>query len=110
MQIQITTRTQKLSSQVKSYLEGKIAKLERYSDRIQSCEIVLDTEKSQTVVDLRAKVARSRLHVVAKDKDVTKAIDMAVDKLEVQLRKLKDKVKTKNHIRITEVLDESEDG
>ena len=108
MQIRITRRTQRISSQIKDYIETKVKKLRKYSDRILDSEVVIGTEKNLTVVEIRAKVERTNLRVVTKDKDITKAIDFAVDKLEVQLKKFKGKQQQKEHVRISEILSEEE--
>lgn len=104
MKIRITSRHKKLSSSLKDYVEEKIERLERYYDRILDCEVVLDSEKTRELVEVNMKVYGTVLNVKVKDSDVTKAIDKSMDKLEVQLKKFKSKIRKKTRVRMTEVL------
>lgn len=108
MRVRITSRHQKLSAQIKDYLEDKINRLEKYYDRIIDCEVILDSEKTKELVEINIKVYGTVLHVKAREMDVTKAIDTATDKLEVQLKKFKSKLRKRTHDRMTDVLNETE--
>lgn len=104
MKIRITSRHQKLSPSLKSYIEEKLERLEKYYDRIIDCEVIMESEKTRESVDVKLKVYGTMLHVKVKDVDVTKAIDKTMDKLEVQLKKFKAKIKRRPRIRVTETL------
>lgn len=108
MKMRITSRHDKLSPNVKEYLEEKLARLDRYYDRIIDCEVITDTEKNRNVIELNVKVYSKVLNVKTKDEDVTKAIDLCVDKLETQLKKFKEKMKNRSHNRVSDALTEAE--
>lgn len=108
MKIRITSRHDKLSPNIKDYIEEKIAKLDRFYDRIIDCEVIIDFEKLKHVFEMNVKVYSTVLHVTTKDADLTKAIDLCVDKLEIQLKKFKEKMKMKKHKKVSEVLEEAE--
>ncbi|MCB0834351.1 MAG: ribosome-associated translation inhibitor RaiA [Bacteroidetes bacterium] len=109
MKIRITARHEKLSPRVKQYLEEKLERLERYYDRIVDCETVFERVKSSEKVEIKIRVYGTLLVAKASSTDVTKAIDTAIDKLERQLKKFKDKIKSKPHVRMTESLAEVEE-
>ncbi|MBX7152662.1 ribosome-associated translation inhibitor RaiA [bacterium] len=110
MKVRITSRHQKLSAQIKDYLEDKINRLEKYYDKIIDCEVIMDAEKTKELVEINIKVYGTILHVKARENDVTKAIDTATDKLEVQLKKFKGKLRKRTHDRMSDILNEKEDA
>jgi putative sigma-54 modulation protein len=109
MKIRITSRHQKLAPKMKDYVEEKLERLERYYDRIIDCDVIFDKEKTAEKVEVNIKVYSTVINVKAKDPDVTKAVDLCMDKLEVQLKKFKEKMKKRPHVRMSEVLAEAEE-
>lgn len=108
MRTRITSRHDKLSPDVKNYIEEKIGKLERFYDRIIDFEVIVNSEKLLHVFEMNVKVYSTTLHVKAKDTDITKAIDECVDKLEIQLKKFKDKIKSRPHQKISSALEDAD--
>lgn len=107
MKIRITSRHQKLAPKLREYVEEKLDRLERYYDRIIDCEVIMDKEKTAEKVEVNIKVYSATINVKAKDADLTKAIDLCMDKLEIQLKKFKAKMKKRPRVRMSEVLSES---
>lgn len=107
MKIRITSRHQKLAPKLREYVEEKLDRLERYYDRIIDCEVIMDKEKTAEKVEVNIKVYSATINVKAKDADLTKAIDLCMDKLEIQLKKFKAKMKKRPRVRMSEVLAES---
>jgi putative sigma-54 modulation protein len=105
MKVRITSRHQKLSPKLKEYVEEKIDRMSRYFDRIIDCEVILTREKLHQIVEVNVKVFRTVLHVRAQDADATKAIDECMDKLEVQVKKFKDKLKERPHVKMRDILE-----
>jgi len=104
MRIRITARHQKLSPQLKEYIEDKIQRMDRYYDRIVDCDVIIDMERNKETVEMNAKVYGQLLNVKTKDADATKAVDLCLDKLEGQLKKFKDKIKRRPHERMSVAL------
>lgn len=111
MKIRITARHQKMSPKVKAYIEEKLEKLDRYHDHIIDCEVIVDKEKLKEVVEVNVKVFGKTINVKAKDADVTKATDLAMDKLEAQIKKFNDKIKDKKKksVKKMPIMDEDEE-
>lgn len=108
MKTRITSRHDKLSPDVKDYIEEKISKIGRFYDRIIDCEVIISNEKLLHVFEMNVKVYSTTLNVKAKETDITKAIDQCVDKLEIQLKKFKDKMKSRPHRKVAEALEDAE--
>ena len=102
MDIIITARHFKAPDKLKKFIENEITKLDRFYDRIIDCEVVLDYIKASNSiqsVEIRLKASRSNLTATAKSDDMYKSVDMAVKKLERQLKKLKGRIKSYPHTK-----------
>ena len=101
MRINITARHYKASEKLREYVETSVQKLTKYLDGIIECEIILDYEKTIQVVEIVMKVHKQKLFVREKSEDIYKCIDVAVSKIERQLKKYKDKLKDHSHSKVT---------
>ena len=99
MRVNITARHYKASDSLKEYAEKEVRKLAKYFDGIIECEIVLDYEKTIQVVEIAIKVHRQKLFAREKSDDIYKGIDRAIDKIERQLKKYKEKLKDHSHTK-----------
>ena len=99
MRVNITARHYKAPERLKEYAENEVKKLTKYLDGIIECEIILDYERTIQVVEIAMKVHKQKLFAREKSKDVYKCIDLAVDKIEKQLKKYKEKLKDHSHAK-----------
>ncbi|MCH8018923.1 ribosome-associated translation inhibitor RaiA [candidate division KSB1 bacterium] len=97
MRVNITARHYKAPDRLKEYAESEVQKLTKYFDGIIECEIILDYEKTIQVVEIVMKVHKQKLFAREKSEDIYKGIDLAVDKIERQLKKYKEKLKDHSH-------------
>ncbi|MFQ5825229.1 MAG: ribosome hibernation-promoting factor, HPF/YfiA family [bacterium] len=93
MRINFTARHFKASERLKEYAEKKVQRLKKYYDGIIDCEIILDYEKLKQIAEIAIKVFGQRLVAIEKSEDIYKSIDLAVDKLERQVKKFKEKLR-----------------
>jgi ribosomal subunit interface protein len=97
MEIQITSRhtKAKASQELQDAIGAEVGKLEQFCEGITSCRVVLDSESLDKTVEITMHV-RGNHEVVgfAKAENIGKAVDEAVDKVERQLKKLNEKVKS----------------
>ncbi len=100
MRITFTARHYKAPERLKEYAEKKVRRLKRYYDGIIECEIELDYEKLVQVAEISIKVYGQKLLAVEKTEDIYKSIDLAVDKLERQLKKYKEKLRGHNREKV----------
>jgi putative sigma-54 modulation protein len=91
MRINFTARHFRAPERLKKYSEKKVARLKRYYGGIIDCEIILDYEKLNQIAEIAIHVYGQRLVAVEKSEDIFKSIDLAVDKLERQLKRYKEK-------------------
>ena len=91
MLIEITSRHNEVSEKVRDYLKEKIEKLEKFFPNIVSCKVVLDSQKEGEVVDITMHVSGKDFVTKVVSDNIVKSIDLAVHKIENQLRKFKEK-------------------
>jgi len=94
MKISITLRnTEAGETWQKEYVDDRLRKLKKYIDHPVEAHIVLSVEKFRNVAEIN--LMANGLNVNAKEeaKDMHLAIDNAVDKIERQLKKHKDKIR-----------------
>jgi putative sigma-54 modulation protein len=92
--IVVTGRSEKITSRDKTHAEEKIEKLEKYFNGIGKIEIILNKTAELAEVELVISVKRgSQIVCRTQDKDLYAAIDLVLDKAEVQLTRHKEKVR-----------------
>jgi len=93
MKIDYIARKVTLSDQSRQLAEKKLAKITKYFNDIIDVRIEVSQERHLHVVDLSVKGKDFDLQSTAQHKDVTAAIQEAVDKLEIQARRAKTRLK-----------------
>ena len=93
MGTRIVARRYDLSEDMKSYIEGKSGKLNRYyPDGIMDVEVALTQEKLQATVAIKVSAAKFDLKSSESTEDMRSAFDLALKKVEHQLKKTKDRL------------------
>jgi len=89
-----------ITEAIKKHAEEKTSKLPKYYDSINQVEVVIeDGPGGNTSVQIIARGEHSKLFVVSETgDDAYKCIDIAVHKLERQLKKKKQKERDNKHI------------
>ncbi len=98
MQISISTRHGYLSDATRSKIAAKVARLSRYFERLAAIEVTVDLEiPDSPTVDLRVDAEHKHDFVAtARAGDLWRSVNGAVQKIEQQLRKYKERV-TERH-------------
>jgi putative sigma-54 modulation protein len=93
VQIKISARHGHLGEATQRFIREKTQKLLRYFDRLTSIEVTVELKNDLKSVELNVS-AEHKHDFVARESnsDVLAAVDLAVDKLEGQLRRYKEKV------------------
>jgi putative sigma-54 modulation protein len=99
MNIIISTRHTSIPDQTKQYATQKAEKLGKFS-RLRILEVIMDKEAENYCVEIMVSPEKGGTPMMgtAQSADWFSAIDQASDKVERQLRKLKDKVKS-HHVK-----------
>ena len=93
MQIEISTRHGGLDAEQQRYLHEKAEKLQKYFARLMAIEVAVDHVKHAWDIEILVS-AEHKHDFVARESgtDVITAVEMAVSKLEGQLRRYKEKI------------------
>jgi putative sigma-54 modulation protein len=93
MQTSVTFKNIDSSENLKSYVSDKLNRFDKYLDNPGEANVVLSVEKFRHIAEIS--LSGDRLVVNAKEEtnDMYSAIDMALDKLEKQIKKNKEKIR-----------------
>jgi putative sigma-54 modulation protein len=92
--IVVTSRDDRLAARGREHAEDKIKKLERYFDGITRIEAIVGHEGHVAHVELVMSVGRGKKIVCSSQaEEFYKALDLALDKAEVQLTRHKERLK-----------------
>lgn len=82
---------------IKSYIEEKLGKLNKYYDNHQDieCKVVVRSKNNLQTIEVTIPLNKFILRAETSEKDLYAAIDLVVDKLEGQIRKNKTRLKNK---------------
>ncbi len=95
MQISVTFKNLDPSENLKSYVQNKLTKLDKLLENPAEAHVVLSVEKIRHIAEI--KIIGDRLNINCREKtgDMYSSIDLALDKLEKQIKKNKQKIR--NH-------------
>lgn len=95
MEIQFNFKNFEPSDHLKKYAENRFSKLEKYIRRIDSSflQVNMEVDKHRQKIDVILNADDIHIKGQEESQDMYASIDMVLDKIEAQLRKLKDKEK-----------------
>ncbi len=103
MNTKVTARHFDLTPELKERAEEEIASLTRYFDRIISAEFIFDAERHRRSAELKVKVYNQTIAAKSETDDIYTAMGASMDKVKVQLKKYKGKLKEHKQDEIAEV-------
>ena len=94
-----------ITEAVRMHAEEKTSKLPRYYDSINQVEVLIDSsEGGKTGVEIIARAEHNKIFIVTETgQEPCRCIDVAVRKLERQLKRQKGKERDNKHTGITEL-------
>lgn len=92
MNVQIVGRHFDVSDRLRSHVEKEAAKLEKFFSRIIDCQVFVGTEKRMRVVEVVVKVHAHTIKATRGGSSVYQAVEEAMDRVKVQLKKLHSKL------------------
>lgn len=97
MQMNISIRHGHVSDATQALVQEKLDKLTRLYDRVSDVEVTVDLEhRDAPTVDLKLSAMKHDFVAVGEAENLLAAVDVAVEKLEQQLRKHKEKVQDRH--------------
>jgi len=97
MEIRIVSRHNKASQTLQEAITADIQKLERFSEKITSCHVILDSEHLDKTVEITMHVVDREIVAFGRAENIGKAFDNALKKIERQLIKINEKIKDHKH-------------
>ncbi|USQ14213.1 ribosome-associated translation inhibitor RaiA [Legionella lytica] len=94
MQIHITGHRMEVTPAIRTYAEEKFTKLEHHFDHITKINVIFDIEKLRQIAEATIYVAGGELHASSESENLYAAIDALIDKLDRQLLKHKEKIRS----------------
>ncbi len=113
MQISVTFRQIEPSEALKNYVTDRLNKFKRYLDGPVEAHVVLGLEKFRHLADVTIDSNGRIIKGKEENADMYAAIDLVMDKIDMQLKKLRDKLRTSKGDRsraTAPVLTEMEEG
>lgn len=95
MQTSITFKNLDSSEHLTEYVKNKLNRFDRYLDNPAEASVVLSVEKFRHMAEVNITGDRMNIYGKEETEDMYSAIDMVLDKLYVQIKKSKEKVRTK---------------
>ena len=94
MQIQITGRQIEMTDAIKEFVHNKFSKLERHFDHISQVHVILSVEKERQIAEAKVSISGGELFADSQESSIYAAIDTLIDKLDRQIIKHKEKIKS----------------
>ncbi|MCP5464113.1 MAG: ribosome-associated translation inhibitor RaiA [Deltaproteobacteria bacterium] len=111
MQVLITFRHMDASDAIRSYVDSKLEHLKKHLIKPTEVHAILSVEKFRHQCEINLLEQNFKASAKEVTEDMYKSIDKAIDKLEVQLRKHKDKLQGhhKGHESLSEIAARAEE-
>ncbi len=106
MEIQLTAKQLKVTPALREYVQQKMGKAQKYFDHIVWGQAFLFVEKRLHKAEMIVHAPGQTFRALATAADLYSAIDLASDKVDAQLKKHKERLKTRHKGKSTEVLAE----
>jgi putative sigma-54 modulation protein len=94
MQLNITTHHLDLTDAIKSHLEEKLQKVKRHFDKVIDIKVILEVDNNTQSAEATVHMSGFDVFAKADDDDMYIAIDKMVKKLDSQVVKHKEKIKS----------------
>lgn len=93
MKVSVTFRNAESEDWQKEYIEDRLQKLKKYIDNPMDVHVVLSVEKFRNVAEINIMATGLNINSKEEDKDMHLAIDNAIEKIERQIKKHKEKIR-----------------
>ena len=99
MKLRLTGRHIDITPALKSYVETRFGRLDRYGLKVGSLQVVLDVEKLQHKAEVVGLVSGKRVQAKTATPEMYATIDALVDRVDVQFRKWKERLVSHKPVR-----------
>jgi putative sigma-54 modulation protein len=110
MNIRVTCRHCELGDDLKDYVEEKVSGLAHYFDRVDEAHVVLQVEGHRSIADVTVHASRAVISSEQTADDLRSAFDRALDKVERQIRRYKERIRSHKGVDATAEVAEVSNG
>ncbi len=96
MNIKITGRNIEVTDAIKDYVEKRLERLEKFEGNNTDVNVVCSVEREEQIVEMQINYNGDFIRIEERNPDLYASIDLAIDKVERQMRKGKEKKNDKN--------------
>ncbi|KPJ86865.1 MAG: hypothetical protein AMS17_10605 [Spirochaetes bacterium DG_61] len=107
MNVHITGRNLKITPDVRIHIEKNMKKLDYFIDHIYDFKLTLVRQRHIITAEVNINVKKKIIHIFAKTEDIFSVLDMLFDKIEVKLRRYREKLISK---RVTPLKESTVEG
>lgn len=93
MTVHIVARHIKLTKALKDFIQEKVEKTQHYFNNIIWAQVILTVEKRVHRAEIVLHASQQTMRASAEGGDLYSVVDMAVDKIDVQIKKYKERLK-----------------
>jgi len=97
MQVLVTFRHVAPSGALREYAEEKVLKVQKYVRRVSEAHVIFCVDKRRHIAEVTLNAAHHTFTATEETTDLYAAIDLAMDKIERQVKKIAAKVKNRKH-------------
>jgi putative sigma-54 modulation protein len=99
MEIRVTFRHVHPSNGLREYAEKKVARLERFAHVLLDAHVILSVEKQRHCAEIQVSGRNLQVTAIEETTDLYSALDLALDKVERQIKKHDEKRKNRKPLR-----------
>ena len=110
MQVHVTARHFDMDPELKRYVEDKVSRLSHFFDRVDEAHVVLSVEGHRMLAGVTVHASRAVISSEQEGTDIRSALDSALDKVERQVRKYKERLRSRKGGESTAVVAEGAGG
>ncbi len=96
MEIQLTAKQLKVTPAIRAYVQEKVEKSQKYFDHIVWGQVFLFIEKRAHNAEIVIHAPGQTFRALAVAADLYSAVDLATDKMDAQLKKFKERIKSRH--------------
>jgi putative sigma-54 modulation protein len=102
MDVRFFTRNVEATDEQKNFMEEKLSKIEKFFNKISDVQVVLSYKRGMNIVEITASVNGLVMRGEDHSPDMRKAFDKALKNIERQVKRHKDYLKDRTHIKTRE--------
>lgn len=99
MQLNMTGHHVEITPALRAYVTEKMQRLSRHFDHVISISVILKVEKHEQLAEGTVNAGGKTLFATDTAMDMYAAIDGLIDKLDRQVRRLKDRLRDHHHVK-----------